>query len=814
MMPATERKHSKYIGRKKELARLNDILEEVKSGNGKMVLVSGEAGIGKTRLINEMKKLDVFSDFNFLLGRCLYFKDTDIYLPFKEMFNQSKKIMDGIVHESPFSGNMKEGDDFITPSDGEFVPMSLIPAEIDQMEEEESDEGMRVEGLMEFDKLSDFIFILAGKGPLCLFIDDLHWADPPSIKLLQYLAQRIRDQPIAIICTYRPEDLFWGEDTPHPLAEPLRQLSRDKGFIPLELKRLTKKETEYMIQDILNIEKVPKPFNDIIFKRTNGNPFFVEEVIYSLLERNIIEPLEPEWHKNIDPETISLPTTLKDVILRRMHWLDANAISVIRLASVSSGTKMTFEIIKAALKMDEEDVLSSLEELVTAKFLNEIESDESYEFENPVIQEIVYSELNHSRRRFLHTKMATVLEGRFNENPVHWGNIGIHFYKGKNFEKALYYLLKASSYYQRISPLKALEYLHMVLFCIEKLPQSDSVKEQHLETLLEISELCLKIWEWKRAYEFGEKAYNLATVLRKPRHKLKAKVIMAEVMRCRSEYDKATGLYQDVISTPGEEDPETYALAHMGVGYINWRRGEFPRALEMFSKSLQYAKIMNNLNTIGTLYLNIGNVFNHRGDMKKALDYYQRGIKHLESYGNTIEAARGYSNIGAIKIQEGEIEEAEKNLDLSILKAKEKGRQEPWWPQILKIKLYALKKDFAKCEEIQKIVDEELKSKNDRIATASAFMYTGFAKTLKGEIEDAETNLVRALSIFESLNVPMEIARVKRYLGELYLKDSRFDEARTYLNESYKIFKNIGARRMAEELRDRLLELREGDEFI
>jgi predicted ATPase len=238
MFPAHDRTKTKYIGREKELSFLSGLLDEVREGRGKLVLVGGEAGIGKTRLIEQMRGLMNFSDFTFLIGRCLYFKDTDIYLPFKEMYSQYIKIIKGTNgdDDSPFSGtveNVRSDHLTITPTEQEFVPMSLIPAEFD-IADEGTDEEMVVEGLLEFDKLSQFIFDFSEDGPLCLFIDDLHWADPPSIKLLQFLAHKIVDHKIMIICTYRPEDLFWGEDTSHPLAEPLKRLSQDKLFVPVE----------------------------------------------------------------------------------------------------------------------------------------------------------------------------------------------------------------------------------------------------------------------------------------------------------------------------------------------------------------------------------------------------------------------------------------------------------------------------------------------------------------------------------------------------------------------------------------------------
>ncbi len=818
MFPAHDRSKTKYIGREEELSLLSGLLDEVRNGRGRLVLVEGEAGIGKTRLIGQMKALTNFSEFTFLFGRCLYFKDTDIYLPFKEMYTQYRQIVKGSGDEgsSPFSSQSdisRSKQNIRTPTDEEFVPMSLIPAEID-MVDEGPEEEMVVEGLLEFDKLSQFIFELSEEGPLCLFVDDLHWTDPPSIKLLQFLAHKIVDHKIMIIATYRPEDLFWGEDTSHPLAEPLKRLSRDKLFVQIKLERFARKETNVLIQNILGIERVPETFSNLIYKRTNGNPFFVEEIIYSLLERGSIDPTEPEWADNIDPETISLPTTLKDVILRRIHWLKGNSMNVIRLASVS-GPRITFDIIKDALEMNEEDILEALEELVQAKFLKEMEEEESYEFENPVIQEVIYTELNHSRRRFLHLKMGKVLEDRYSNNPTVWGNIAIHYYKGKEFEKALFFLTKASSYYQQISPQKALEYLHMVLDCIERLPQSDSIKSQHMDVLLEISDLCLQIGDWNRALEFSERSLNLATVLRMPLEITKAKTDLGQIHKNRGDFEKAMTLFQEVVNTPQDKGySEVVAQAYMGMGYINWRIGDYPRALEMFSKSLQYAKVDNNLNTIGALYLNIGNVFNHRGDSKKALDYYHRGIKHLETIGNMIEASRGYSNIGNLQMQLGDLDDAEKTLELSLEKAKEKGRHDYWWPNISLIYIKGVKNKFGEAEEIFEACVDAMKERDDRIGLGISHMYFGEVRSLQQKYDESETLLGRAVSMFENLGLVYELGRGKFFLGENYLRAQRYEEAKSYLDEAYQIFKNLGAKSEAEKTREKLLELRDDGGFI
>jgi tetratricopeptide (TPR) repeat protein len=163
----------------------------------------------------------------------------------------------------------------------------------------------------------------------------------------------------------------------------------------------------------------------------------------------------------------------------------------------------------------------------------------------------------------------------------------------------------------------------------------------------------------------------------------------------------------------------------------------------MFSKSLQYAKIDNNLDTIGVLYINIGNVFNHRGDSKKAIDYYSRGIRHLEKTGNLIEASKGYSNKGNVLISLGDLEEADKSLLKAIEKAKEKGRNDFWWPYINMIYLRGLQERYEESEEIFNDCFEKMKDRDNRILIGISYMYMGTVKSMHQDYEEAETLLVR-----------------------------------------------------------------------
>ncbi|MDG6226013.1 MAG: tetratricopeptide repeat protein [Candidatus Thermoplasmatota archaeon] len=796
MFPMHERKKTKFVGRSDEFQNMEGLIKEVRSGRGKLVMVEGEAGIGKTRFTEEILQTELFSGFTMLKGRCLYFKDTDIYLPFKEMFNQYTEINRGRYddHIAPFRDEEREnstGMESALIKEEEFLPMSLIPAET---ETDELREEMPVEGLMRYDKLSQFIFNLSSESPVCLLIDDLHWADPPSLQLLYYLARRIENEKIFIVCTYRPEDLFWGGDNTHPLAESLKRFQRDRLFTPIKLSRLGSNETNEIIKSILQVNEVPANFSSLIYAKTQGNPFFIEEVLYSIIERGLVEVSNVDSLKNIQIDNISLPSNLKDVIQRRVHWLKPVSIKVIRFASVS-GTRINFDIIKEGLELKDEDIIEALEELTYAKFILERGDDEYYEFENPVIQEVIYSELNQSRRRYLHTKMAKVLESRFSEDTNQWANIAMHYYKGKEFEKALDYLTKAASFYQGLAPQRALEYLHLVLDCIDKLPQSDAIKAKNMEVLMDISNLCLQVGDMGRSLEFAEKALNLASVLKDVRTSTRSKLNIADILRHRGEFDMSLRYYEDAIKMAQvENNNEGIAHSYMGIGYIHWRRGDYASSLEMLSKSLQYAKYENNLRTIGKLYLYIGDLFRTRGDLEKSVDYYKRGVKHLETIGDSLNVSRGLSNISRSQLEMGESEQALESIERALEKAKEKGRPDHHPPNIEALRLMNSLGRLKEAKHYYEILMDSIHSEDEKTSFASAMMLIGETHSLEGDTNSSEEAITKAINIFSSLNMPYDLALAKMLLADNHARAGEVKKARTHLEESAELFRRIGAK--------------------
>ncbi|MCK5773559.1 MAG: tetratricopeptide repeat protein [Thermoplasmata archaeon] len=810
MLDTGKRAGIDLVGRRKEISQIKDILKDVSLGRGKLVVVSGEAGVGKTRFLEEIKTVASMETFTLLSGKCLYFKDTDTCLPFKEMFNQYRKLKgsfceDGKI-DSPFiERGYDDGSGLDCGYDSDLVPMSLIPAEIEA--EEVQTEEME-EPPLRMDMLSEFIFGLASEMPLCLFIDDLHWADSNTLQLLEYLCRRIKDDPILIICTYRPEDLFWGEGKAHPLTDSLKRLDKDAKYVRVRLNRFIELECEEFLKKILNVEAVPRDLVGIIYRLTVGNPFFMEELIHSMLEKGILTTEGPDILNITDPDAVTLPTNVKDVVLRRTHWLKPLSIKVIRVLSVV-GLTFTFDVIKDALELDDEDVLEAIEELIQASFIMEGSEEELYKFENPLIREVIYSELNHSRRKYLHNRVARVLEDLYSNDPERWGDIALNYYLAKDRSNALVYLTKAVSHYKDSSPSRVISLLKLMIDCKEAMPRSDILRAENMEVFMEISNICLHMGDWKRAMEFSDEARALSVELGRHDVEVGSLLTQGRLNYLQGRFTEAAGLLNYALNLSVEHnDMEGKSRASMGLGCINWRQGDYHGALERYTSSLKFAKEQNDLNTLGTLYIHIGNLFNHKGDLDRSLEYYKRAIRHLNSTGDRLEGSRAYRNLGNTLIQTGDLANAHDMLRLSLDLAGEYGH-ENLWALINLIPIRCVREGQGSALTTYDTVMERLSGKGDRIGAALADMYMGVCRSRNGEDQEGGVMLKRSYDLLKEMKALYDVGRAAFHLGEHNLKFERKDVALKFLEESRDIFGEIGARSYLERTEQILSQFRD-----
>jgi tetratricopeptide (TPR) repeat protein len=288
-----------------------------------------------------------------------------------------------------------------------------------------------------FYAVTRFLEALTGLAPLALAFDDLHWADGSSLKLLTHLAHHTRALPVLLLGTYR--DVEVGRQ--HPLERALRDLQRAELAERIPVRRLDRANTEALIQMALGENRVSAALAHVLYDRTEGNPFFLQQVVRSLVEQGEIDRHDGHWvwRRTREPE---VPESIRSVIGHRLARLTAETQEVLHQASVL-GQTFAFDELQRLSDRSEEELDAALIEAASAGLVAEGER-EVYAFDHALTQQTLYGELSARRKRMLHRSAGQALEGlaeRQRQGRV--AELAWHFLRGDDLDKALTYSLLA-----------------------------------------------------------------------------------------------------------------------------------------------------------------------------------------------------------------------------------------------------------------------------------------------------------------------------------------------------------------------------------
>ncbi len=408
-----------FVGRHAEMEAVQKAWQQVRAGRATAIVVAGDPGIGKTRLVAEFCARAHSSGAAILLGRSTE-ETLAPYQPFIEALRQ-------YVSSCPPDELLLQ----IGPRRAilaKLVP-ELAPAEGPTVHDraETSGEGERYEL---FDAVASLLREIAGSRPTILVLDDLHWADPSTLMLLRYVARAAGEVPLLIVGTYRQTEVPEG----HPLSDTLAELRRARALTMVSLAGLDTDHVAVLIQD--RGAQLAEAVVHAVARRTEGNPFFVEEVV-----RHIDGDLE-----------LALPESVKDLLLRRLRRLDEPARQALA-ASAVLGPEVELDVLARVLEASADEVLESMELALAERVL--VESPHAigrYGFAHTLIRETIYERLSATRRARLHQRAGQALEAlradrldRYAEQLAH------HFVRagdeGKSFEYRLHAARAAARVY-------------------------------------------------------------------------------------------------------------------------------------------------------------------------------------------------------------------------------------------------------------------------------------------------------------------------------------------------------------------------------
>ncbi|MGI0155545.1 MAG: AAA family ATPase, partial [Thermoplasmata archaeon] len=420
-----------WTGRSPELRIAEDLLRRVLQRESSMLVLTGEAGIGKTRLAEEVIKRGTRLQFQTLRGGCARGEPGAPYSPWIQaarMFSRDAP-MQRLYRACGSAAN---------------VVVRLLPELVEKIgpvpplpEGAADQERFRL-----YDGITQFFVNIADSGPLLLFIDDLQWADPASIRLLEYLARNMVGHPVLLVGAFREAEV----DEHSALRPLLLDLGRERVATTIALKRFDASELSALIAGFLPGVEAPVDFRDHLLQRTSGNPLFVEEVLRSVVEEGMAHPGAVSWDRRRLSET-AIPESIQEVLRRRVSRLPEGSQSVLRTATVL-GAEFDPELLAQVAETEEPAFLEAYDQTLRLGLFTERRGTGgrvTCGFTDRLARDMLYGELSSLRRRRIHLRVAERLEQASIARPEEaFSALAYHYLEGGDLRKARDYAVRAA----------------------------------------------------------------------------------------------------------------------------------------------------------------------------------------------------------------------------------------------------------------------------------------------------------------------------------------------------------------------------------
>src|SRR5438270_6739503 len=404
------------IGRTAELAAFHLLIDQVKRGRGQVALLSGEAGVGKSRLVAEAKTYATAQGFLLLQGQCF---PTDHSCPYAPLLDLLRSHLATSSREQ-VDTEMGSLASALSPLLLDLLP---LPSDLPSLPPLDSEHEKR----RLFAALAHLFLRQTTKQPALLIVEDLHWSDETSLDFLHYLARRCPASPLLVLLTYRSDEVHPG------LSHFLAQLDRERLAQECALAPLTRSEVSAMMYAIFALRRsvftVPSlaqgDLLDALYTLTEGNPFFIEELLKSLIKAGDIFYEHGRWQRK-ELRELHIPRSVQDAVELRTAHLSEGARQVLNLAAVA-GRHFDFSLLQELTRQDEAQLLQIIKELIAAQLVVE-ESAEQFAFRHALTRQAVSAQLLVRERRALHRTIAETCESLYASSvEPHLADLASHF---------------------------------------------------------------------------------------------------------------------------------------------------------------------------------------------------------------------------------------------------------------------------------------------------------------------------------------------------------------------------------------------------
>jgi len=654
-----------------------------------------------------------------------------------------------------------------------------------------------------FESISWHIQSIARDSPLVLFIDDLQWMDTASLHLLHYVARTTRCSPVLVLCTCRPEDLDFGG--PHNRV--LQEMGRERLTSLLRLGRLPVEGVREMAVDALGLPgpRVPADFVSRLYSETEGNPFFVEEVLRGLLDEGLIPPADDREAPTL--WDIRIPSRVEDVVLRRVGRLGDADREVLGFAA-AIGPQFDFELLRRASRLDEMELASALERMVKSGLVSE-----ELRFSHGMVREVLYKRIPPFKLVVIHKRLGLALEELHPKDPSEaCSALSIHFAKGNLPSKAIEYsVMAAERARSTFAPDEAAEHYRRALYLVENSEHRDGPEDRRreLQLVLALAELMGVTAGLERGVGYARRAAGLAECLGDGRALSRAHRQAGDLLVGLGEWEEAVSHYRqglELAQRAGDDAGSAAALRALGT--VSFRTGDYAGAIGYHKQSLSIAGRIpeaegDPLRMLA--YIELANVYTEKGESDTAVDFYERAMDLGIRTRSQREVATALNNLGDVHLKMDECDLAAEYFEKALGTFKQMGTVSD-----IVVTLCNLGECFARCRDIgraREYSDEAMRYLRRLGEVEVPFQLQqnwGIICRHEGDFDRSLEHFEAAVEMLRDANMPYYLGSVHFEMGLACRDRGDGARAREHMTLAADILSKVGADTFARKVREEL----------
>jgi class 3 adenylate cyclase/tetratricopeptide (TPR) repeat protein len=575
LQAAVARGLTRFVGRQTELDALSHAQERAGAGHGQVMALVGEAGVGKSRLVYEFVHSHRTRAWLVLESASVSYGKATPYFPVIDLLKRYAHVEE---HDDIRTIRAKVTGQVLTLDETLQDAIPALLALLDALPEESPflrlDPPQRRQRTLT--ALKRVLLRESQVQPLLLVCEDLHWIDTETQALLDSLVESLPSAPLLLLVNYRPEYQHgWGSKT---------------YYTQLRLDPLPPLSADAFLHALLGDDASLKPLTPLLIARTEGNPFFLEESVRTLVETGVLQGERGAYHLGQAPQTIQVPATVQAVLAARIDRLPPAEKGLLQTAAVI-GHEVSLPLLQAIADLSEEVLHRSLAHLQATEFLYETRlfPECAYTFKHALTHEVAYGGLLQERRRALHARIVAALEALAGDRVAEQvERLAHHALRGEVWDKALAYSRQAGEKAMaRSAHREAVGYFEQALSALPHLPETRATREQAIDLRLALRTALVPFGDLERILVCLREADALAAVLDDYRRLGQAARFLSRHFFFMGAYDESITSAQHTLAlATANGDVVLHALANFHLGIAYQAQGDYRQAMDCFNQTV------------------------------------------------------------------------------------------------------------------------------------------------------------------------------------------------------------------------------------